>query len=155
MYFDGNTITKINPPDEVKNFNYTIKCLRGPNKSIVVAFFNTEYLSFFTPSSNIFKTYKEERNEGNFIAINNYIQKPDETVFRLTAIRKNDKDSSYRLSNLKRDNEEPIWEEDGKSKTFGEMELFSNVEVSSYFKGDVFSFVFTYEKILRNFIYIG
>ena len=151
MYFDGNTITKINPPDEVKNFNYTIKCLRGPNKSIVVAFFNTEYLSFFTPSSNIFKTYKEERNEGNFIAINNYIQMSDETVFRLTAIRKNDKDSSYRLSNLKRDNEEPIWEEDGKSKAFEEMELFSNVEVSSYFKGDVFSFVFTYEKNSEKF----
>ena len=151
MHFDGSTITKIDPPDEVKNINYTIKCLRGPKESIVVIFFNTEYLSFYTPSSNTFKTYKEKDNEGKFIAINNYIQNPIETTFRLTAIRKNEKDSSYRLSNIKRDNEGELIEEDGKSKTFEEMVLLSNVEVSSYFKGDVFSIVFTYEKNSERF----
>jgi hypothetical protein len=151
LHFDGTTITKRDHPNEVNNSNYTIKCLRGPNKSIVVIYFNTEYLSFFTPSNNIVKTYKVENQKGNYIAINNYIQVSNEAIFRLTAIRKNDIDSSYRLSNLKKESEGAPIEEDGISRTFKEMELFSNVEVSSYFKNDVFSFVFTYEKNSEKF----
>ena len=64
MIFDGNTIKKINISDLNSNSNFTLKCLRGSNFSIVLAFLNTNKISFIYPhDSNLNYTY--EQNFGN------------------------------------------------------------------------------------------
>jgi hypothetical protein len=62
MYFNGSSIIELENPSQLNNLNYSLKCLRGPNKSIVVTFLNTKYLSFFNLSDQKENVIYEQEN---------------------------------------------------------------------------------------------
>ena len=153
MVFDGNTIKDVNIND-LNNSNFTLKCLRGSNNSIVLVFLNTNKISFIYPhDGNLNYTY--ETNLGNYIAINNYFEKKGERVFWLTALIKKE-DSNYYLVNIKKENHDkastPSYEQPAFISS-EKMKLFSSIELSTYFTAteEIFSFIFTYEKNSENF----
>jgi len=143
MYFNGSSIIELKNPSQLNNLKYSLKCLRGPNKSIVASFLNTKYLSFIYPKDNEISTH--EQYLGDYIAINNYIQEKEQTnVFRLTTIIRNG-DSNYYIATIKKDgSSDPLVEQ--QSQAINNMELFSSVEISTYFTGQTYSFIFTYVK---------
>ena len=149
MYFNGSSIIELENPSQLNNLNYSLKCLRGPNKSIVVTFLNTKYLSFFNLSDQKENAIYEQEF-GDYLAINNYIQRDGSDTFRLTAIIRK-ADSNYYLATLKRDNNNFLIEQ--KTDTFiKDMVLFSSVELVTYYKnGEIFSFIFTYVSNSDNF----
>lgn len=150
MSFNETSIDVKKNIGQVENKDYTIKCLRGLEETIVVAFLKTQYLSLFEPKiDNFSMIYYTTGYKGDFIAINNY-NKGD--VFRLTALRKNYNDSTYVFNNIKIEKiSKDLGEEEEKKRNSDDMELFTNVELSSYDEVGMYTFVFTYEKNSEKF----
>jgi hypothetical protein len=150
MYINENSIGKIDNPEEVKDKDSTLKCLKGPyENSITVVFLKTEYLFVYEPLTNNYKIRQKIENY-NYIAVNYFHD--DQNKYELTAIAQNKDNSNYFLFNLKYDNQFILYNDEMKDEV---MELYSEVELSTkfYFEQDkiVISYIFTYEKNTENF----
>ena len=150
MYINENSIGKIDNPEEVKDEDAILKCLKGPyENSIAVAFLKTEYLFLYEPLNNKYiLAYRIENL--NFIAINYFHD--SQNLYEITAIAKNKYNSKYSFFNLKYDNQFTSYDHD---KNDLELKIYSEVEISTkyYFDNNnvVISYIFSYEKNTENF----